>query len=99
MLERESATSTRTAEARVVKVAAKGGPKIVVAAKDAAPLRLSKMIVAARAGAVNASVKAVAAHAVAKLRERIGSPIERQSAVYYQRFNHESQGAIFATAC
>src|SRR5579872_1402443 len=74
MLERHSATSTPAVDAPVVKVAAKGGPKIVVAAKDGAPSRLSKMIVAAGAGALNASVKAVAAPAAANVRDLIGFP-------------------------
>jgi hypothetical protein len=74
MLERDSATSTRTAEAPVVKVAANSGPKMVVAGKEYAPSRLSKMTAPAEADAAHESVKAVTAEAMTNVRDRIVFP-------------------------
>ena len=81
MLERESATSTRTAEAPVVKVAANGGPKMVVAGKEYAPSRLSKTTAPAEADEANDSVKTVMAEAMSNIQPALSSPIERQSEV------------------
>jgi hypothetical protein len=74
MLERESATSTRTAEAPVVKVAANGGPKMVVAGKEYAPSRLSKTTAPAEAAEANDSVNTVMAEAMSNVRGRIVFP-------------------------